>query len=185
MPTSYHRLMICCAASLFLLLVGCTAARTTQSDAAVAQLPQPIQQEASAAEEMDTETTIWNILGIAKKMPRYVGPQTGPGVSPILWQAALDTLNFAAIDSMDPVAGLAVTKWYAPKGKPDQRLRITVFVKARALRSDSLVVTVDRQTRTPGGWQDAPVAAAVAENLENDILERARQIHIARLREEQ
>jgi uncharacterized protein DUF3576 len=81
---------------------------------------------------------------------------------------------------------LAVTKWYTPKDKTDERMRITAFIKSRALRSDALVVTVERQTKSATGqWQDAPIAADVANNLENDILEDARQIHIARIREEQ
>jgi hypothetical protein len=134
---------------------------------------------------MDTESTIWTLLGIAKK-PQVLGPDTGPGVSPVLWQAVLDTLNFAELDSLDPVAGLAVTKWYTPKSKPDERFRITAFVKARALRSDSIIVTVERQTRSATGqWQDGTVDSGVVNNLENDILERARQIHIARIRAQQ
>ena len=57
------------------------------------------------------------------------------------------------------MTGLAVTDWYSPTGKPDERLRVTAFIKARALRSDSIAVTVERQTRSPAGqWQDAPVA---------------------------
>jgi hypothetical protein len=188
MPASYYRLLVVPAASLSLLLGACTATKTTQPDARAAQLPQPVQQEASADSEgsMDTETTIWQLIGIAKKPVKDTGPQTGPGVSPILWQAVLDTLNFADFDSQDPMAGLVVTKWYSPKGKPNDRLRVTTFIKARALRSDSLVVTVERQTRGANGqWTDATVAADVANNLENDILEEARQIHIARIREQQ
>jgi hypothetical protein len=100
-----------------------------------------------------------------------------------LWQATLDTLNFVEMDSLDPQAGLAVTNWYSPKGKPNERLRVTVFIKARALRSDSIVVTIQRQSRSATGqWQDASVSNDVANNLENDILERAREIHIARIR---
>ena len=61
------------------------------------------------------------------------------------------------------MAGLAVTNWYSPKNKPTDRLRVTAFIKARALRSDSIVVTVERQTRAATGqWQDAPVAADIA-----------------------
>ena len=188
MPAPYYRVLAALAASFSLLLAACTATKTTQSDAVVAQLPQPEQQQASADTEgsMDTETTIWNLIGIAKKPSKAPGPQTGPGVSSVLWQAALDTLSFADFDSLDPMAGLAVTKWYSPKGKPNERLRVTAFIKARALRSDSIVVTVERQTRAANGsWQDGTVAADVANNLENDILEQARQIHIAHIREEQ
>jgi hypothetical protein len=54
------------------------------------------------------------------------------------------------------------------------------------LRSDSIVVTVERQTRSATGqWEDGSVASSVADNLENDILERAREIHIARIRAQQ
>jgi hypothetical protein len=182
MPALYYRLLVAIVASVSLLLGACSATRTTQSDATVAELPQ--KQEASAAPgEVDTESTIWTLLGIAKKPGSTPGPETGPGVSPVLWQAVLDTLSFAKMDALDPVAGLATTEWYSPKGKPNERLRITAFVKARTLRSDSVVVTVERQTQSgPGQWQDATVAADVADNLENDILERARQIHIARIR---
>ncbi|HVH82139.1 MAG TPA: DUF3576 domain-containing protein [Stellaceae bacterium] len=188
MPAPYYRLLMAFAASFSLLLSACTATKTTQSDAVVAQLPKPQEQQASVDSEgsMDTETTIWNLLGIAKKPSKIPGPQTGPGVSSVLWQAVVDTLSFADFDSLDPMAGLAVTKWYAPKGKPNERLRITAFIKARALRSDSIVVTVERQTRSANGdWQDGTIATDVANNLENDILEQARQIHIAHIREEQ
>lgn len=188
MPASYYRLLAAFAASVCLLLGGCTATKTTQADATVAPLPQPEQQQASASPEgeMDTDTNIWTFLHISKKHQADLGPQTGPGVSPILWQATLDTLRFAGMDSLDPVAGLAVTNWYTPKGKTDERLRITAFVKSRALRSDSLVVTVERQTHDPSGqWKDATIDQGVVDSLENDILQRARQIHIARIREEQ
>ncbi len=184
MPAFYYRLLVAVAASISLLLGGCGVTRTTQPDATVAELPQPAKQEASAGpEEIDTESTIWTLLGIAKKPHSDPGPVTGPGVSPVIWQAVLDTLNFTEMDSLDPVSGLATTKWYSPKGKPNERFRITAFVKARALRSDSVVVTVEHQTQKGlGQWQDASIGTDVADNLENDILERARQIHIARLR---
>src|ERR1700722_17896642 len=121
MPASYYRLLVAFAASLSLLLGGCTATRIAQPDATVAELPKPEQQEASALPEgtMDTESTIWTLLGIAKKPQHAVGPETGPGVSPVLWQATLDTLNFVDMDSLDPMAGVAKTKWYSPQGKQD------------------------------------------------------------------
>lgn len=187
MSASYYRLLVAFAASLSLLAGGCTATKTTQSDAAIAQLPQPEDQQASAAPagEENTEGSIWTFLHIAKKPQANPGPQTGPGVSPVLWQATLDTLNFAGMDSLDPMAGLAVTNWYSPKGKTDERMRVTAFIKSRALRSDSVAVTIERQTRDPSGqWKDSTIDQSVVDSLANDILQRARQIHIARIREE-
>lgn len=184
MPACYYRLLPALAASV-LLLAGCTATRITQPDATVADLPQANQQASTGDDGMDTEGTIWTLLGIAKKPQRDFGVHTGGGVSPELWQATVDTLSFTSMDSLDPKTGLAVTDWYSPKGKPDERLRITAFIKARALRSDSIVVTVERQTRTGGQWKDTPVAQKVVEDLEYSILQRAREVHIARLRLEQ
>lgn len=190
MPAPYYHALIAVAASLSLLASGCSATKTTQSDATVAQLPQPEVQQASAGPpgtgEENTEGNIWTFLHIAKKQQPDLGPQTGAGVSPVLWQATLDTLNFAGMDSLDPMAGLAVSNWYSPKGKIGERMRVTAFIKSRALRSDSLVVTIERQTRDPSGqWKDTTIDQSVVDSLANDILQRARQIHIARIREEQ
>jgi hypothetical protein len=189
MPASYYRPLVVFAASLSLLAGGCTATKTTQSDATVAQLPQPDQQQASAAPagEENTEGNIWTFLHIAKQPhAASAGPQTGPGVSSVLWQATLDTLQFAGMDSLDPMAGLAVSNWYSPKGRPDERLRVTAFIKSRALRSDSIAVTIERQTRDPSGqWKDSTIDQSVVDSLANDILQRARQIHIARIREDE
>ena len=91
MSVIHYRLSVTFAASLSLAVVACDANQASQrSDATSAQ-------QASTAEpkEIDTEATIWTVLGLAKKeSERHVGPQTGSTVSPILWQATLDTLNF-------------------------------------------------------------------------------------------
>ena len=93
------------------------------------------------------------------------------------------TLHFAGISSEDPMSGLLVTKWYSPPGKPGERLRVSVFILSRALRSDSLAVTVDREVRAPAGeWRATPIARDVVAGLENAILQRARQIHAERYR---
>jgi hypothetical protein len=190
MPVLYYRPLSVFVASLSLLLLAACgpAVRETQADAAAADLPQNNQQ-ASANDDggMDTETSLLTILGLQKKPSKQLwGPKTGTDVSPELWQAALDTLNFVKMDSEDPQAGLIVTNWYSPKDKPDERMRVTVFIKSRALRSDSMVVTIDRQTRSPGAeWADATVSQKTVDDLDNDILQRAREVHIARLRLEQ
>ena len=112
--------------------------------------------------------------GIGQAHP---GPQTGSTVSPILWQAALDTLNFVKFASEDPLTGSIVTDWYSPRGQAERALRVNVFILARALRSDSLAVTVDRQQRSADGqWAETTIARQVETDLENAILSRARQL---------
>jgi len=103
----------------------------------------------------------------------------------MLWQAALETFKFAGTSSEDPLTGVVVTNWYSPPSKPSERLRVSVFILSRALRSDSLSVTVDRQVRSgAGGWSDAPISREAVSDLENAVLLRARQIHAERYRNE-
>ena len=174
MPVVHYRLSVAFAASLSLALAACGETRSAgQPDTANAQ-----QASTSDPEEIDTEATIWTVLGLAKKeSQRQVGPKTGNTVSPILWQATLDTLNFVTFASEDPLAGSLVTDWYSPSGKPNERYKINVFILARSLRSDALAVTVTRQARLgDGSWLETTIARQVETDLENAILQRARQL---------
>ena len=182
MSAGYYRLLLGVAASLSLMVAGCGADRP--ADAVAAATPGPTV-ATNATDPLDTDATLWTVLGLAKRdSERAVGPQTGNTVSPILWQATQDTLHFAGFASEDPMTGLLVTSWYSPPGKPDERLRVSVFIMSRALRSDSIAVTVERQARSPvGEWRDGPVARDVVTGLENAILQRARQIHAERYRD--
>jgi len=93
---------------------------------------------------------------------------TGSTVSPILWQAALDTLDFVKLASEDPLAGSMVTDWYSPAGKPNERYKVNVFILARSLRSDAIAVTVTRQARLgDGNWLETTITRQVETDLEN------------------
>jgi hypothetical protein len=189
MSARYYRLLLAIAASLSLTIAGCdpnwpNTVQTTPTPPSTATAPGPPAAN-NPADPMDTEDTLWTILGLAQReSEKNVGPQTGAEVSPVLWQAAQDTLHFAGFGSEDPMTGLLVTDWYSPSGKPNERLRVSVFILSRALRSDSVTVTVERQVRSPvGPWTDTPVARDVVTGLESAILRRARQIHAERYRE--
>jgi hypothetical protein len=182
MSARYYGLLLGLAASVSLIAAGCSDRKADlAADPATGAIPQaPV----TTADADETEATIWTVLGLAKReSQRAIGPQTGNAVSPVLWQAALDTLKFAGTTSEDPMTGLLVTDWYSPRGKPQERLRVSAFVLSRALRSDSLTVTVERQERAAGGqWRDAPISRDAVADLENAILLRARQIHAERYR---
>jgi hypothetical protein len=188
MCIAHYRLSAALAASLSLALAGCGSsppaakADAAKPAAAAANTP-PAAPDPPG--EIDTEATIWTVLGLAKKPSEHEpGPQTGNTVSPILWQAAKDTLNFVKFSSEDPLTGLLVTDWYSPRDKPDERYKISVFVLSRELRSDSVAVTVDRQVRSPTGeWVQTTIARAVEDELETAILRRAGQLKRAWLKE--
>jgi ribosomal protein L12E/L44/L45/RPP1/RPP2 len=179
MSVIYYRPSAALAASLSLALAACAASPPAEQRAA-AQPGAAENQKASSSEpeDMDTEANILTVLGLAKKESvKDPGPQTGRTVSPILWQAAHDTLDFVKYASEDPLTGSIVTDWYSPPGDPNLRYRVNVFILSRALHSDSLTVTVDRQQRSADGqWAETTIARQVETDLENAILSRARQL---------
>jgi hypothetical protein len=182
MSARYYGLLLGLAASVSLIAAGCSDRKADlAADPATGAIRQaPV----TTADADETDATIWTALGLARReSQRTIGPQTGSAVSPVLWQAALDTLKFAGTTAEDPMTGLLVTDWYSPRGKPQERLRVSAFILSRALRSDSLTVTVERQERPAGGqWRDAPISRDAVADLENAILLRARQIHAERYR---
>ncbi len=177
MSSAYYRLLLASAASLSLALAGCGGGRTSYPPAA------PGAQKAAADEsdELDTEATIWTVLGIAKERPRHEpGPKTGAAVSPVLYQAALDTFNFTKFETQDPVTGALTTEWYSPPGKPDERFKANILILSRVLHSDSVAVIVRRQQRNADGvWADTTIDKSVPEHLQAAILTRARQLRQA------
>ncbi|MBB4658072.1 DUF3576 domain-containing protein [Parvularcula dongshanensis] len=121
---------------------------------------------------------------------RADGGTTG-GVNRYLWTASLETMDFMPLFSVDPVAGVILTDWYANPQVPTERFKANVFILDTALRADALRVSVFRQQllldetgqplRDDQGrlsWTDAPVNPATAAELENAILTRARELRL-------
>jgi hypothetical protein len=180
MSVVHYRLSLVLAASLCVTLAACAPAAGPAArppSGANAGGPQTAA-KAPPEEDIDTESTIFTMLGLAKKgSQKDPGPATGAKVSPVLYQAALDTLHFVKFASEDPLGGSLVTDWYSPRDKPDERFRIDVFILSRHLTSDSVAVTVERQVRRPTGeWADSTVDRKIQEDLETKILYRARQL---------
>lgn len=105
---------------------------------------------------------------------------SGIGVNGFLWRASLDTISFMPIASADPFGGTILTDWYTDPKNPNERTKLNVFIRDRELTADGVKVSVFRQTKAAnGGWQDAPVAASTARDLENAILTKARQLRLS------
>jgi hypothetical protein len=171
MSALYYRLPLALAASLSLALAACG------SDGANGPAgPQRV--AANESQGIDTDATIWTVLGLAREHPHEEpGPKTGPGVNPILWQAAHDTLDFVKFSAEDPMTGVMVSHWYSPAGRPNERFKVSVFIVNRVLRADSLAVRVRRQVRSPQGeWADAQADLKIDSELDAAILRRAREL---------
>ena len=121
MSVIHYRASVAFAASFSLVARGLRSepARPAASCGGQPGAPEAQRAASSEPEEIDTEANILTMLGLAKKESvKDPGPQTGRTVSPILWQAAHDTLDFVKYASEDPVTGSIVTDWYSPPGKP-------------------------------------------------------------------
>src|SRR6266702_918044 len=103
------------------------------------------------------------------------------GVNSYLWHASLDTLSFLPLVSADPFGGVIISEWYVAPTSPDERLKVTIYIMDRALRADGLKVVVFRLTRNAAGWSDTQPNADPAHKLEDAILTRARELHLATL----
>ena len=97
-------------------------------------------------------------------------------VNKYLWRGALETLQFMPFASTDPFGGVIVTDWYSPPTTNGERFKATAYVLGRQLRADGVHVTIFRQTREGGEWQDAPVSPQTATDIEGKILARAREL---------
>jgi hypothetical protein len=100
----------------------------------------------------------------------------GIGVNAFLWRASLDTLSFMPLSSADPFGGVIITDWYSPPSAGGERFRATAYILGRELRSDGVRVVVFRQEQRAGGWVDVPVSSSTASELEDQVLNRAREL---------
>ena len=100
-------------------------------------------------------------------------------VNRYLWTASLETIDFMPFSSVDPVAGVIITEWYASPAVPTERFRANVLILDSALRADALRVRLFKQVRSGAGdWIDAPTNPNTAREVENAILTRARELRL-------
>jgi len=103
------------------------------------------------------------------------------GVNSFVWRATLDTLSFMPLASADPFGGVVITDWYEDPATPGERFKVNALILDRQLRADSIKITVFRQKKTKGIWNDVPVDATLGRKLEDTVLTRARQLRINQL----
>ena len=100
----------------------------------------------------------------------------GLPVNALLWRAALDIASFVPLDDVDTFGGSIVTEWHQPKDTPNQRLKLTMFVIGRELRSDAITVRAYIQNRLGTEWVDAGRDEELGRKLEDLVLTRAREL---------
>ena len=104
-------------------------------------------------------------------------------VNAILWRASLEIVSLIPISEVDTFAGTIVSDWHSLTDSPNERLKITVFVLDRELRSDAIkaVVYIQKRSREDAPWGNTLRDETFARKIEGLILNRAREIRAATL----
>lgn len=103
------------------------------------------------------------------------------GINSYLWRATLDTLSFIPLASADPFGGVIITDWYEDPQAPNERFKVNVVILDTRLRADGVRVSLFKQIKDRSGvWKDTPANPAVANDLEDKILTRARELRMNR-----
>ena len=103
---------------------------------------------------------------------------TGLSVNAYLWRASINILSIAPLLSTDALGGIIITDWYINKKKPNERIRITAFIKTKELRSNGISVKVHIQKRKNSVWSDTFTDKSLETEIENSILNEAKNIRI-------
>jgi hypothetical protein len=103
---------------------------------------------------------------------------TSMPVNAVLWRAALEIISLIPIADVDTFGGTIVSDWYSLPDKPNERIKITIFISGRELRSDAIRITVHLQSRegVDGNWGTSVRDEEFATRLEDLVLNRAREI---------
>ena len=99
-------------------------------------------------------------------------------VNGYLWRASLNILSIAPLISTDALGGTIITDWYVNKNIKDKRIKIMAYIKTSELRSDGVSVKVHVQKLESGVWTDTFTDNKLASQIENNILNEARNYRI-------
>ena len=150
--------------SLAILLTGCTSGN----------VPKP-QKDEGPVSIITGETGGWSLSDF---MNQSGSQSTTLPVNAILWRAALDIAALLPISDVDTFGGTIVTEWYSLPESPNERIKLTIFVVGRELRSDAIRVVVNVQKRDglQGNWGNNFRDLQFSRRLEDLVLNRAREI---------
>lgn len=150
--------------SLAFLLTGCTSGNVSKP-----------QKDEGPVSIITGETGGWSLSDF---MNQSGSQSTTLPVNAILWRAALDIAALLPISDVDTFGGTIVTEWYSLPENPNERIKLTIFVVGRELRSDAIRVVVNVQKRDglQGNWGNNFRDLEFSRRLEDLVLNRAREI---------
>ena len=99
-------------------------------------------------------------------------------VNGYLWRASLNVLSIAPLISTDALGGTIISDWYINKNIKNKRIKIMAYIKTSELRSDGISVRVHVQNLRNGFWTETYTDEKLASQIENNILNEARNYRI-------
>ena len=96
----------------------------------------------------------------------------------ILYNVALDKIDFMPLLSVDANSGVIVTDWYSFDAG-ETRIKINIRVLNEELNDDSLSVNLFKQMYENNIWVDKGIDTEQAEKIKKNILSTARSLKIA------
>ena len=97
----------------------------------------------------------------------------------VMWRAALKTLNFMPLVSVDYSAGLIVTDWYSEQKLGKEQIKIQVSFLSNDLKSESIIVTSFKRICEPNGiCTNSSVNESINKELKDSIITNARLLKI-------
>jgi hypothetical protein len=114
----------------------------------------------------------WVIFGGKKKSGKGGGEGSDVGSS-YLWKAALESISFMPLISVDSSGGVIMTDWYKSPDSNKERLKFNIFILSTEIQLGSIKVTAFRQVGNLGHWQSADVSKELAKTIEDNILRKA------------
>ncbi len=109
-------------------------------------------------------------------------PGSAVNVNGFLWRASLNVLSVAPLISTDALGGTIITDWYINENIRNQKIKIAAFIKTRELRSDGIKIKVHIQKLENGSWSEIFTNQNLETQIENTILNEARNLRINSLK---
>lgn len=107
----------------------------------------------------------------------HANAASSPGVNKYAWEASLKTIKFMPLSSADPFSGVIITDWYSIT--PNVRYKVDIYVLSGILNARSVQVSIFKQVKEKNNWIDVNLSKEIANNLEENILNQAKQLRAA------
>jgi hypothetical protein len=99
-------------------------------------------------------------------------------VNGYLWRASLNVLSIAPLISTDALGGTIISDWYINKSIKNKRIKIMAYIKTSELRSEGISVRVHVQNLVNGFWTETYTDEKLATQIEDNILNEARNYRV-------